>query len=110
MAVHLGNVGLVASFIAPLLAQHQVHADSGPTQTELNAAGESVEWLLPNHDYAGQRFVDLKQIKRDNAAQLRPVCIYQAGDVGRFQPDPLVYKGVMYIIIELAMRWEARTA
>jgi alcohol dehydrogenase (cytochrome c) len=90
-------IGLVASFIAPLLAQHQVHADSGPTQTELNAAGESVEWLLPNHDYAGQRFVDLKQIKRDNAAQLRPVCIYQAGDVGRFQPNPLVYQGVMYI-------------
>jgi alcohol dehydrogenase (cytochrome c) len=90
-------IGLVASFIAPLLAQHQVHADSGPTQTELNAAGESVEWLLPNHDYAGQRFIDLKQIERDNAAQLRPVCIYQAGDVGRFQPNPLVYKGVMYI-------------
>ena len=90
-------IGLVASFIVPLLAQHQVHADSGPTQTELNAAGESVEWLLPNHDYAGQRFVDLKQIKRDNAAQLRPVCIYQAGDVGRFQPNPIVYKGVMYI-------------
>ena len=90
-------IGLVASFIALLLAQHQVHADSGPTQTELNAAGESVEWLLPNHDYAGQRFVDLKQIKRDNAAQLGPICIYQAGDVGRFQPNPLVYKGVMYI-------------
>src|SRR5215469_6907573 len=90
-------IGLVASFIAPLLAQHQVYGDSGPTQTELNAAGESVEWLLPNHDYAGQRFADLKQIKRDNAAQLRPVCIYQAGDVGRFQPNPLVYYGVMYI-------------
>src|SRR5215831_15050221 len=74
--------GLIALFIAPRLAQHQVHAGGGPTQTELNAAGESVEWLLPNHDYAGQRFVDLKQIKRDNAAQLGPICIYQAGDVG----------------------------
>ena len=69
-------IGLIALFIASRLAQHQVHAGGGPTQTELNAAGESVEWLLPNHDYAGQRFVDLKQIKRDNAAQLRPVCIY----------------------------------
>ena len=90
-------IGLLASFIAPLLAQHLAQAGSGPSQTELNAAGESVEWLLPNHDYAGQRFVDPKHIKRDNAAQLRPVCIYQAGDVGRFQPNPLVYKGVMYI-------------
>jgi len=90
-------IGLVALFIAPLLARHPAHADSGPTQMELTAASESVEWLLPNHDYAGQRFVDLKQVSRDNAAQLRPVCIYQAGDVRNFQPNPIVYKGVMYI-------------
>jgi hypothetical protein len=29
------------------------HADSGPTQAELNAAGQSTESLLPNRDYAG---------------------------------------------------------
>jgi alcohol dehydrogenase (cytochrome c) len=83
--------------IALVLAQRQACAAMGPTQAELDAAGESVEWLLPNHDYAGQRFVDLKQIKRDNAAQLRPICIYQAGDVRGFQPNPLVYKGLLYI-------------
>jgi alcohol dehydrogenase (cytochrome c) len=83
--------------IAVVLAQRQACAAMGPTQAELDAAGESVEWLLPNHDYAGQRFVDLKQIKRDNAAQLRPICIYQAGDVRGFQPNPLVYKGLLYI-------------
>src|SRR6201984_3901131 len=88
---------LFSLFIAVVLVQREARADMGPTQAELDAAGESCEWLLPNHDYAGQRFVDLKQIKRDNAAQLGPICIYQAGDVGRFQPNPLVYKGVMYI-------------
>ena len=88
---------LFTLFFAAVLAQRQAQADTGPTQAELDAAGDSVEWLLPNHDYAGQRFVDLKQITRDNVAQLRPVCIYQAGDVRGFQPNPLVYKVLMYI-------------
>src|SRR5215469_11364533 len=88
---------LISLFVSSIALQCQGGAESGPTQVELSAASDSVEWLLPNHDYAGQRFVDLKQINRDNAAQLRPVCVYQAGDVGRFQPNPLVYKGLMYI-------------
>ena len=91
------SIVLSALFAAAFLLQRQADADAGPTQAELDAAGESIEWLLPNHDYAGQRFVDLKQITRDNAAQLRPVCIYQAGDTRGFQPNPLVYKGLMYI-------------
>src|SRR5262245_7537990 len=73
------------------------HAETGPTQDELNAAHARTDWLLPNHDYAGQRFVDLKQITRDNAAQLRPVCIYNSGELTRFPNNPLVYDGVMYI-------------
>jgi alcohol dehydrogenase (cytochrome c) len=79
------------------LAQHDAHADGGPTQAELNAAAQSTEWLLPNRDYAGQRSVDLKQITHQNAMELRPVCIYQAGDVRPFQTNPLVYHGVMYV-------------
>ena len=86
-----------AVLIAAGLALHNAYADGGPTQAELNAAGESTEWLLPNHDYAGQRFVDLKQITRQNAAELQPVCIYEAGDMRPFQTNPLVYKGVMYV-------------
>jgi alcohol dehydrogenase (cytochrome c) len=83
--------------ISATLPPRQGSADMGPSQAELNAASDSVEWLLPNHDYAGQRFVDLKQITPENAAQLRPVCIFQAGDTRGFQPNPLVYKGLMYI-------------
>ena len=84
-----------ALLVTAALARYNAYADSGPTRAELNAAGQSTEWLLPNHDYAGQRFVDLKQITRKNAADLRPVCIYQAGDVTPFQTNPLVYQGVM---------------
>ena len=52
---------LFSLFIAAVLVQREACADMGPTQAELDAGGESVEWLLPNHDYAGRRFVDLKR-------------------------------------------------
>jgi alcohol dehydrogenase (cytochrome c) len=69
-----------------------------PTQQELNAAHtNSADWLTTNHDYTGQRFVDLKQITRQNAARLRPVAMYQAGDTNTFHTNPLVARGVMYL-------------
>ena len=69
-----------------------------PTQDELNAANlNATDWLMSNHDYSGQRFVDLKQITRQNAASLRPVWMYQAGDTNTFHTNPLVYRGVMYL-------------
>jgi alcohol dehydrogenase (cytochrome c) len=71
---------------------------SAPTQQELNAAGaNSNDWLLSNHDYGGQRYSELKQITPQNAGMLRPVCIYQAGDLKAFHNNPIVYRGVMYI-------------
>ena len=91
------HIVLLSLFMSSTALQCQAGAESGPTQVELSAASDSVEWLLPNHDYAGQRFVDLKQINRDNAAQLRPVCTYQVGDARVFQPNPLVYKSTMYL-------------
>ena len=74
-----------------------VHAATGPTQEELNQAGSSTEWLLPNHDYAGVRYVDLDQITPDNAASLRPVCAFQGADLNRALNNPIVYGGVMYV-------------
>ncbi|MFN0111284.1 MAG: PQQ-binding-like beta-propeller repeat protein, partial [Blastocatellia bacterium] len=69
-----------------------------PTQTELNsAATNSTDWLVSNHDYGGQRFVDLKQINVRNASTLRPTCMYQASDIKAFHNNPLVYRGVMYL-------------
>ncbi|MFN7944335.1 MAG: PQQ-binding-like beta-propeller repeat protein [Blastocatellia bacterium] len=69
-----------------------------PVQDELlRAGGNSTDWLMSNHDYGGQRFVDLKQINQQNAATLRPVCMYQAGDTKAFHTNPVVYRGVMYL-------------
>ena len=70
---------------------------AGPTQEELNHADSSTEWLLPNHDYAGVRYVNLDQITPENAALLRPVCAFQGADLNRALNNPIVYAGVMYV-------------
>jgi PQQ-dependent dehydrogenase (methanol/ethanol family) len=70
----------------------------GPSQAQLDAAAsDSEDWLYATHDYAGTRFVDLKQITPANAATLRPVCLYRADQEAPTQTDPIVYKGVMYL-------------
>jgi alcohol dehydrogenase (cytochrome c) len=72
-------------------------AGEGPTRQELRSAAGSTDWLLPNHDYASQRHVNLKEINRDNAAQLRPACSYDFEDTNRFAAAPVVYQGVLYV-------------
>jgi alcohol dehydrogenase (cytochrome c) len=77
-------------------------AQAGPTQAELTAAQSSREWLYATHDYSGQRYVDSKQITPSNAKALQVACVYQASDLGPFQPHPIVYRGVMYLTTRYA--------
>lgn len=87
-----GALLLVALPVLPAQGQ------PGPTQAELNAAASNAEdWLLTNHDYGGQRFVDVTEINRQNAHSLRPICLYQAADLRPFHTNPIVYRGVMYL-------------
>jgi alcohol dehydrogenase (cytochrome c) len=73
-------------------------SSASPSQQELNEAQtNSTDWLLTNHNYSGQRFIDLKQINNRNAASMRPVGMYQASDTNTFHTNPLVYRGVMYL-------------
>ena len=70
----------------------------GPTQAELSgAAANAADWLHPNHDYGGQRFVALDEINRSNVQRLSPVCHFQAGGTHPFHTHPIVYRGVMYV-------------
>lgn len=73
-------------------------SSKGPSQQELNAAHSNTsDWIMSNHDYTGQRYVDLKQINRLNASSMRPVCMYQVSDTKPFHNNPVVYRSVMYI-------------
>ena len=100
-----------------LIIPSTASAQSGPTQQELTGVARSAKsWLHPNHDYAGLRYVDLKQITPANASSLRPVCIYQTKERVPTQTNPLEYDGTLYfttthytIALDAAdcrLRWE----
>ena len=84
---------------ATTLTRHDITAAiaGGPSQDELNHAGTSTDWMFATHDYAGQRYVDLRQIDKGNVANLRPVCLYQLSDTNPFPTSPLVYRGAIFI-------------
>ncbi len=93
-----GGAPATASPAPTFISNGEKASTTKPTQAELNAArSSSTDWLFPNHDYSGQRFVDLKQINRRNAASLQPVAMYQVADTNVFHDNPLVYQGVLYI-------------
>jgi alcohol dehydrogenase (cytochrome c) len=69
---------------------------TGPTQSDLDAASPQ-NWLYASHDYAGTRFVDLKQITTTNAGTMRAICLYRSELAGPTQTNPIVYDGVMYL-------------
>jgi alcohol dehydrogenase (cytochrome c) len=107
----------VAVAVTALAFPSAVSGQRGPTQQELNSAARDTEnWLHPNHDYAGSRFVGLKQITASNVGSLRPVCMYQSKERTPAQTSPIVYNGVMYITTmhytvaldatNCRMRWE----
>ncbi len=56
--------------------QQPAAPSAGPTQQELSNAGSDTKgWLYATHDYADQKFMELKQINTDNVKSLRPVCM-----------------------------------
>src|SRR5258708_18337006 len=93
---YLGTLGRASASVAAAPAAAAPAAATllaqGPTQAELlNAAHDQKSWLYSSKDYAGQRFVDLRQITPKNAGQLRAVCIFRSTNAGPTQTSPVVY-------------------
>jgi alcohol dehydrogenase (cytochrome c) len=73
-----------------------------PTQAELDAADASTtDWLMYNKGYRGERYSRLKQINAGNAGALKPVCMFQLGELGTFSTGPVVYDGIVYATTHL---------
>ena len=54
------------------VSREDAPSSGGPSQAELSHAGSNMnDWLLPDHNYSGQRFSPLMQITRQNAASLK---------------------------------------
>lgn len=92
------QIAILSSLVAVLLPAHLgLNAQS---QKELNDAASSDDtWLITNKDYAGHRFVNLRQIDKNNVSRLQPKCTYESGVTAPSQSSPLVYKGVMYLTV-----------
>jgi alcohol dehydrogenase (cytochrome c) len=73
-----------------------------PTQAELDRAdADTGSWLMYNKGYRGERYSLLQQIDAGNAGKLRPVCMFQLGEIGTFSTGPVVYDGVLYATTHL---------
>ena len=79
-----------AIFAAPATAQV-------PYQRIVNAANAPNDWLTYSGNYNAQRYSPLKEITRQNVAQLKPLWMYQIKKPGVFETSPIVADGVMYI-------------
>jgi PQQ-dependent dehydrogenase (methanol/ethanol family) len=73
-----------------------VAGSSDPDDAELMQPDPG-DWLRYNRDFQGQRFSPLSQITPSNVASLVPKCMFQTGEVGSFQPSPIIRRGRMYI-------------
>jgi PQQ-dependent dehydrogenase (methanol/ethanol family) len=54
-----------------------------------------------NKGYRGERYSSLAQINTGNASNLRPVCMYQLGELGTFSTGPVMYDGILYVTTHL---------
>ena len=73
-----------------------------PTQAELDAADRATDnWLMYNKGYRGERYSTLAQIDRANAGSLKPVCMFQLGELGTFSTGPVMYDGILYVTTHL---------
>jgi alcohol dehydrogenase (cytochrome c) len=97
-ALALSFVVLGVLICARATGQASRIGSQGPTQQELDtAASDTRDWLYATHDYADQKFVDLKQINTENVKNLHPVCMYQAPENSTAQANPIVYRNTMYV-------------
>ncbi|MEO6339952.1 MAG: PQQ-binding-like beta-propeller repeat protein [Caulobacteraceae bacterium] len=77
-------------------AEHGVAGAAAPSDKDIVniPAGD---WLTYNRTLKGDRYSPLSQINAANVARLVPKCIFQLGEAGSFQNNPLVRDGVMYV-------------
>ena len=88
--------------IGALFGELKEPTTTRPTQAELDAADASTtDWLMYNKGYTGQRYSKLTLVNTSNAAQLRPLCMYQLGEIGTFSTGPVMYEGLLYVTTHL---------
>jgi len=54
-------------------------------------------WTSYNGDYTGRRYSSLREINKQNVAQLRAAWVFHAGNSQNLEVTPVVVRGVMFV-------------
>jgi alcohol dehydrogenase (cytochrome c) len=88
-----GLVGL-AFGIAP----HVAAQGTSPTAVDFaNAAKDTTDWILPAHDYSGNRALDSAQITPANVKTLSRAWKFKVPDDSPIETAPIEYGGTVYV-------------
>ena len=69
-----------------------------PVTTEMLVNPSPSDWLMYSRTYDAQRYSPLNQINKQNVGRLR-LAWTRGMAPGQTEPIPLVYNGVMYVVI-----------
>src|SRR5215208_7989484 len=87
-----GLAGIALSALVAVQAQDKFK----PVTDKMLANPSPDDWLMYSRTYDAQRFSPLKQITKQNVAQLREAFKKELGN-GPHEPIPLAYRGVLYV-------------
>jgi PQQ-dependent dehydrogenase (methanol/ethanol family) len=89
---------VIAAACAGALVLHAQQPAFVPVTHEMLLDPSPDDWLMYSRTYDAQRFSPLRQVTRQNVSQLRQVFKVEFG-AGTQQSIPLVYRGVLYMIV-----------
>ncbi len=69
-----------------------------PTNDTFAAAGgDSNNWVLPAHDYTGNRYLQTSQINTRNVSSLKKAWTFKIDDDSPLETAPIAYNGMLFI-------------
>jgi alcohol dehydrogenase (cytochrome c) len=79
---------------APRVSAH----GSWPTSETFAAAGaDSNDWVLPAHDYSGNRYLQTAQINTRNVSSLKRAWTFKIDDDSPIETAPIEYNGMLFV-------------
>ncbi len=71
---------------------------SWPTaETFANAGTDANNWVLPAHDYSGNRYLASSQITKENVGTLKSAWKFKIPDDSPIETAPIVWNGTVYV-------------
>jgi alcohol dehydrogenase (cytochrome c) len=91
-------LGIVAFAGLSTGAPQAIAQSAWPTAQTLAAAGsDSDNWVLPAHDYTGNRYLPTAQITTKNVTGLKKAWTFKIPDTSPIETAPIVYNGTMFV-------------